>query len=71
MKDIVWAVPFQSETTPPIIYRELPVHQTFDIGFGNSTPKIAENTPSIWFLTYGCDSFLDLMPIDKGLVYTI
>ena len=30
----------------------------------NSTPKIDENTPSMWIVTYGCHSFLDLMPTD-------
>ena len=34
----------------------------------NSTPKINEDTPAMWIVTYGCDSFLDLMPKDQGLV---
>ena len=34
----------------------------------NSTPKINEETPAMWIVTHGCDSFLDLMPIDQGLV---
>ena len=67
-KGITWGVPFRSESSPPIIFTNLPVYQMIDIttpNHSNSTPKINENTPSMWIVTYGCNSFLDLMPTDK------
>ena len=70
-KDIFWGVPFRSESSPPIIFTDLPVYQMLDISTpdpSNSTPKINENTPAMWIVTHGCDSFLDLIPTDKGMV---
>lgn len=70
-KDINWGVPFRSESSPSIIFTDLPVYQMLDIStpdHSNSMPKINKNTPAMWIVTHGCDSFLDLIPTDKGLV---
>ena len=73
-KDIFWGVPFLSESSPAVILTDLPVYQMLDFStqnHSNSTPKLNAKTPAMWIVTHGCDSFLDLIPIDQGLICLI